>query len=285
MKNDTQPSKRMNVAPSVSELKKRRNPRFAAAEAARRKFVAFFVLVLIGGVIWNLGKNGTNKDNTAQTVKQAEVASTIFDVKELKKELAVREEEDQLKKLLIEAYEKKQEQLQVAAPSLPRPNEDAAERRIIINSILGAIRQGWGDDDDMENVQTYVTTEMMEKNIVGVGMTLPKLKRWFPVCFGHEITVKEYVGNVGEQSALTRCAVEHYWDRYHDARIVASCWMTGQTNFREKSDLPPCGNHWCNTLAYYMEEDFLKELKKGDRPQLAIPISKGRPIKSEPCIW
>lgn len=160
----------------------------------------------------------------------------------------------------------------------------ATERDLELNALVGTIRL-------MEQDPTLkYASQAKDKfgNVAkggGIGITavIPSnLERWSRICLGRVVTPGEYLGNVRAQLDLSYCVIGRFWDRYHDARIVASCWRKGQTDFRDDSNITEDPINKKDSARKYTVR-FLRKLKDSGRPKLAIDIDKGPSVKNEFC--
>ena len=123
-------------------------------------------------------------------------------------------------------------------------------------------------------------TQVMPKNIDG----------WSRECFGFGMTKEEFHGTPLAQILISHCWIGRLWDRYHDPRIVASCWFSGRTNYM--SD----GNDWIirknpdgtetkmpGTPIEKYVSDVLGNLSK-IRPDLSDRLPNN-PVENKKCQW
>lgn len=157
----------------------------------------------------------------------------------------------------------------------------ADERALILNALVGAIRQV---EQDPKLTYNFAWKDKDGKIIAGIGITqiIPSnLKRWSTECLGRALTPEEYLGNVRAQLELSYCAIGHLWDKYQDARVVAACWNSPRTDFND--DVPRDKLIPDATVKKYVAL-VLKKLEQGGRPNLA-KFTDDWKSENKVCKW
>ncbi len=152
------------------------------------------------------------------------------------------------------------------ADSISDETSEAREHRLILNALVGAIRQV---EQDPKLKYNSVWKDKDGKIIAGIGITqvVPSnLKQWSQSCLGRVVTPEEYLGDVRAQLDLSYCMIGRLWDNYHDVRIVGSCWNSGRTDFND--DVPRDKLIPDMTVKKYVAK-LLERIKEGGRPSLA----------------